>query len=79
MYKSRIFLSIGSNVGNRFANIKRVLKMLPLTNMRCSKIYETKALLPVNYIKEWDFNYLKHSCHWVCEHKSMEIFDQKSS
>ncbi len=50
-----IFLSIGSNSGNRFNNIKRCIKEIKLTHgiklLSHSRIYETEAMYNLNQSK----------------------------
>jgi len=59
--KSKIIFIIGSNLGDRAANIDKATYLLTmnmfLENVRTSKIYENKALLKPNSPKEWDINF----------------------
>jgi len=56
-----IYISIGSNLGNRLLNIKKALNLLKnygFTVLRQSIIFETQAILPTNADKAWDKPYL---------------------
>jgi 2-amino-4-hydroxy-6-hydroxymethyldihydropteridine diphosphokinase len=52
-----IYLSLGSNLGDRSANLQRAMKALPEIGarvLRCSSIYETE---PVDYLEQpWFLN-----------------------
>lgn len=56
-----IYISLGSNLGNRLANLRQAITLLKdniLSNSYESIIIETKALLKSNSPKEWDTPYL---------------------
>ena len=56
-----IYISLGSNLGNRLANLRQAIILLKdniLSNSYESIIIETKALLKSNSPKEWDTPYL---------------------
>ncbi|MGI4753099.1 MAG: 2-amino-4-hydroxy-6-hydroxymethyldihydropteridine diphosphokinase [Janthinobacterium lividum] len=55
-----IYISIGSNSGNRFLNIRRALNLLKshgFVLLRQSIIFETQAILPPNADSSWDKPY----------------------
>lgn len=51
---ARVYLALGSNVGNRYSHIKNTIALLgqEISNLRISKIYETK---PTGYEKQDNF------------------------
>ena len=56
-----IYISIGSNQGNRLNNLRKAveyLKQLYSSNFETSIILETKAILPSNAPNSWDQPYL---------------------
>lgn len=53
-----IALALGSNQGNRKANLKKAIAMLGIYCLKISPIYETKALLPSGAPKAWDIPFL---------------------
>ncbi|WP_162467635.1 2-amino-4-hydroxy-6-hydroxymethyldihydropteridine diphosphokinase [Rickettsia conorii] len=56
-----IYISIGSNLGNRLLNIKKALNLLKSYDFILLKqaiIFETQAILPPNADKAWDKSYL---------------------
>ncbi|MDP4832208.1 MAG: dihydropteroate synthase [Rickettsiaceae bacterium] len=56
-----IYISLGSNLGNRLSNLRQAITLLKndvLSNSYESIIIETKALLKSNSPKEWDTPYL---------------------
>jgi 2-amino-4-hydroxy-6-hydroxymethyldihydropteridine diphosphokinase/dihydropteroate synthase len=56
-----IFVSIGSNIGQRLNNLRRAVLLLEkncLSNIRCSIVLETQAILPLNSSSEWNKSYL---------------------
>lgn len=62
MTKNLVILSLGSNCGDRFANLVVAISLLrrkkAIYNISLSNIYETKALLPLNSPKDWDRDFL---------------------
>lgn len=56
-----IYISVGSNLGNRLSNIKKALNLLKsygFVLLRQSIIFETQAILPPNADSTWDKPYL---------------------
>lgn len=55
-----IILGLGSNKGDRMANLRNAVLSLGriMKNIKCSPIYESKALLPDLAPKEWDIDFL---------------------
>ncbi|QQV74506.1 hypothetical protein H6P87_00040 [Rickettsia tillamookensis] len=56
-----IYISIGSNLGNRLLNIKKALNLLKncdFTLLKQSIIFETQVILPPNADKAWNKSYL---------------------
>ena len=41
---ARVVIAIGSNLGDRVANLQRAVQLLPLTNLRISSLYETAPM-----------------------------------
>ncbi|QJC27305.1 2-amino-4-hydroxy-6-hydroxymethyldihydropteridine pyrophosphokinase [Anaplasma platys] len=56
-----LVLALGSNVGDRMANLKAAVKLLPIHNIVCSAVYESRALLPPNAPICWDAPFLNMS------------------
>ncbi len=55
-----LFLGLGSNKGDRFANLQNAVSALSVfvENMKSSSVYVSKALLPEGAPPEWDIDYL---------------------
>ncbi len=55
----KVFLSIGTNIGNRLENLRQAVVAIKsvLSNVRTSIVYETKALLPDGGDIAWDMPY----------------------
>lgn len=55
-----VILSLGSNVGDRFENLRQAISELgkTITIKQKSVVFETKAILPKDAIQSWDMNYL---------------------
>lgn len=51
----RIYLSLGSNIGNRAAHLQTAVSALSgwLAALRCSSVYESRALLPDGAPSDW--------------------------
>ena len=60
MKNYKIILGLGSNVGNRQANLDSAIVALGeyVKNIRISSVMETEALLPENAPESWDMPYL---------------------
>ncbi len=54
----KIVLSLGSNEGDKEANINKALELLDLKNPKVSEGFHNKALLPKNAPKEWDMEFI---------------------
>jgi 2-amino-4-hydroxy-6-hydroxymethyldihydropteridine diphosphokinase len=56
------YISLGSNIGNRFANILQALEMIcelpQVKAVLCSSIYETEAVLPEDAPHSWNTLFL---------------------
>lgn len=63
----QVNLAIGSNLGNRKANLEKAILLLQennvLNSIIRSKIYENKALLPENSPKDWNSKFLNMVIH----------------
>jgi 2-amino-4-hydroxy-6-hydroxymethyldihydropteridine diphosphokinase / dihydropteroate synthase len=56
-----IFLSLGSNLGNRLSNLRKAVALLKkkcFSSLDVSIVLETPAILPENAPKSWDKSYL---------------------
>ena len=53
-----VTLALGSNMNNRLANLQEAIKHIPLTEIRCSKIYQTPAWLPPDAPANWNKSFL---------------------
>ena len=59
--KSMIYISVGSNIGNRLANLRKAVGLLKIDILQHtyeSIIIETKAILKDNADPKWDLPYL---------------------
>ena len=65
--KNFVIIALGTNLGNRLENLKAGLKLLQknLEVEKCSKIYESDALLPENAPKDWDISF--YNCVFTCQ------------
>jgi 2-amino-4-hydroxy-6-hydroxymethyldihydropteridine diphosphokinase/dihydropteroate synthase len=60
-----IYISLGSNLGDRLGYIHKALNLIKqrcFSNLKCSLILETKAIVPKSAPKEWDIPYLNAIC-----------------
>jgi 2-amino-4-hydroxy-6-hydroxymethyldihydropteridine diphosphokinase/dihydropteroate synthase len=60
-YTAEIFISIGSNLGHRFDNIRKALRLIAkdaVKEMRVSVVFETEAILPPLAPRSWNLPYL---------------------
>ena len=59
-----IVLGVGTNIGDRLANLRRAIKELQradgLSVLQVSPIYMSDALLPDNAPADWDLPYLNY-------------------
>jgi 2-amino-4-hydroxy-6-hydroxymethyldihydropteridine diphosphokinase/dihydropteroate synthase len=58
---AEVFIGIGSNLGYRFLNIRKALRLIAeqaIAKMRISVVLETKAILPSGAPVAWDLPYL---------------------
>ncbi|MDG7056032.1 MAG: dihydropteroate synthase [Wolbachia endosymbiont of Meromenopon meropis] len=71
-----IYISIGSNTGNRLANLQRAAQFLKeryLKDLKSSIVLETKAILPDNAPIEWDKPFLNVIVYGNCFHSPQEL------
>lgn len=63
-----IYISIGSNLGDRLGYIHRALDLLQryITDLRCSIILETEALTPEGASASWNKPFLNAICYGHC-------------
>jgi 2-amino-4-hydroxy-6-hydroxymethyldihydropteridine diphosphokinase len=58
----KVLISLGSNLGDRLANLHLAVSLMSqryiINNIVCSKIYETRALVPENSPGDWDKDFL---------------------
>jgi len=59
MDKNFIIIALGSNLGERYQNLKTALLALKtkISNINCSNIYSSKALLPPGSPEEWNHDF----------------------
>lgn len=65
-----IYLSIGSNIGNRHENLSKAIDLLKkniFKNLQCSIVLETTCILPPGAPKEWDLPFLNMVVWGECE------------
>ncbi|WP_264731253.1 dihydropteroate synthase [Wolbachia endosymbiont (group A) of Sphaerophoria taeniata] len=71
-----IYISIGSNIGNRFSHLQRaaqLLKELYFKDLKSSIILETKAILPNGAPPEWDKPFLNMIVYGSCSSSPEEL------
>ncbi|WP_395463074.1 dihydropteroate synthase [Wolbachia endosymbiont of Cantharis cryptica] len=64
-----IYISIGSNLGNRFSHLQRAVELLKeryFKDLKSSIILETKAILPSGAPTEWDKPFLNMVVYGSC-------------
>lgn len=73
-----VVLGLGANLGDRLSAIESATKMINLSNMRASKMYNTRALLPSDFevsefsICEWDKDFF--NCV-ICGNTYLKLFE----
>lgn len=80
MNNKELILSLGSNLGDRFKNLKDAIILLNQelfqnNKSKCSSIFQTKALLPQNSPSSWDLDYYNMCVRGTCsmDHKSILV------
>ncbi|WP_375604202.1 dihydropteroate synthase [Wolbachia endosymbiont of Anurida maritima] len=71
-----IYISIGSNMGNRFSHLQRATELLKkryLKDLKSSIILETKAILPNGAPPEWDKPFLNMIVYGSCSSSPEEL------
>jgi 2-amino-4-hydroxy-6-hydroxymethyldihydropteridine diphosphokinase len=65
-----VVLGLGSNLGNKELNILQTVELIKknaiLSDIVCSKLYITKALLPENAENAWDIDYINMALKGNC-------------
>ncbi len=70
----RVFLALGSNLGNRKKNIENAISMLNLGDVIVSNIYDTQALITQEAPQEWrDMQYLNAVVSGFTNRNPMEL------
>ncbi len=71
-----IYISIGSNIGNRFSHLQRAAQLLKeryFKDLKSSIILETKAILPNSAPPEWDKPFLNMIVYGSCSSSPEEL------
>ncbi|MGL9758751.1 MAG: dihydropteroate synthase [Wolbachia sp.] len=71
-----IYISVGSNVGNRFSHLQRAAQLLKeryFKDLKSSIILETKAILPNGAPPEWDKPFLNMIVYGNCSSSPEEL------
>ncbi|MDX5495747.1 MAG: dihydropteroate synthase [Wolbachia endosymbiont of Nomada marshamella] len=71
-----IYISIGSNIGNRFSHLQRAAQLLKeryFKDLKSSIILETKAILPNGAPPEWDKPFLNMIVYGSCSSSPEEL------
>ncbi|WP_341817084.1 dihydropteroate synthase [Wolbachia endosymbiont (group A) of Agelastica alni] len=71
-----IYISIGSNMGNRFYHLQKAAQLLKeryFKNLKSSIILETKAILPNDAPPEWDKPFLNMVVYGSCSSSPEEL------
>lgn len=71
-----IYISIGSNMGNRFSHLQKAAQLLQeryFKNLKSSIILETKAILPNDAPPEWDRPFLNMVVYGSCSSSPEEL------
>ncbi|MGL9778808.1 MAG: dihydropteroate synthase [Wolbachia sp.] len=71
-----IYISIGSNIGNRFSHLQRAAQLLKeryFKDLKSSIILETKAILPNGAPPEWDKPFLNMIIYGSCSSSPEEL------
>ena len=76
MKKTMVILGLGSNVGEKHANLLQCVSRLRqfVFPLRCSSIYESQALLPAGSPPEWNIAFLNMAVAGDTEHSAQELF-----
>lgn len=65
-----IYISLGSNLGNRLNYLRQAVELLKkryLTNVKCSVVLETNSILPDNAPRKWDKPFLNMVVRGDCD------------
>ncbi|WP_341823431.1 dihydropteroate synthase [Wolbachia endosymbiont (group A) of Agelastica alni] len=71
-----IYISVGSNIGNRFSHLQRAAQLLKeryFKDLKSSIILETKAILPNGAPPEWDKPFLNMIVYGSCSSSPKEL------
>lgn len=71
-----IYISIGSNMGNRFSHLQKAAQLLQeryFKNLKSSIILETKAILPNDAPPGWDRPFLNMVVYGSCSSSPEEL------
>ncbi|WP_265021458.1 dihydropteroate synthase [Wolbachia endosymbiont (group A) of Icerya purchasi] len=71
-----IYISIGSNMGNRFSHLQKAAQLLKeryFKNLKSSIVLETKAILPNDAPPEWDKPFLNMVVYGSCSSSPEEL------
>ncbi|WP_265031658.1 dihydropteroate synthase [Wolbachia endosymbiont (group A) of Tiphia femorata] len=71
-----IYISVGSNIGNRFSHLQRAAQLLKeryFKDLKSSIILETKAILPNGAPPEWDKPFLNMIVYGSCSSSPEEL------
>lgn len=72
-----IYISLGTNLGNRLSNLRNAIGLLKenyISEIECSIILETKAILPQGAPSSWDKSYLNMVIRGKTRHTPEELF-----
>ncbi|MDE5064657.1 MULTISPECIES: 2-amino-4-hydroxy-6-hydroxymethyldihydropteridine diphosphokinase [Wolbachia] len=71
-----IYISVGSNIGNRFSHLQKAAQLLQeryFKNLKSSIILETKAILPNDASPGWDRPFLNMVVYGSCSSSPEEL------
>lgn len=72
-----IILGLGSNIGDRAANLQAAVKALAdvVSEMRFSRVFESKALMPEGAPKDWDMPFFNMAVAGMTGFSPKEMLD----
>lgn len=78
-----VYLSLGSNMGERIENLRNVIMKLPLFNLQISPVYETPALLPSDLcgaeVESWNRPYFNLVVFGLTKLSEFELLEKIQS